>query len=78
MHDPAFGEMIREIKRLAEELDPATKGVAAMVFVAKLLHLADLTSEAAEVVKNEPGFNGLYWEMLKFLADSKHSQKKGV
>lgn len=68
-----FTALIRDIKAIAADLDLRGKGAPCVTFVARLLALGDMVSEAAEMVKKEPALNGLYWEIVKFYAD----QKKG-
>lgn len=68
-----FTGLIRDIKAIAADLEPREKGAPGVAFLARLIALADMTSDAASMVREEPGLNGLYWEILKFYAD----QKKG-
>lgn len=69
-----FTALIRDIKEAAADLRPRETGVYGVIFIARLLDLAEMAQEAAKMVREAPGLNGIYWEIMKFYADQKKTK----
>lgn len=71
-----FTRLIYNIKAIVADLDVREQGAPGIIFVARLLALADMTSDAAKMVREDPALNGIYWEITKFYADQKKEGKR--
>lgn len=70
-----FTGLIRDIKAIAADLEPRGQGAPCVFFMARLIALGDMVSEAVKMIREAPGLNGLYWEIVKFYADQKRGEK---